>query len=170
MLIMSENMIINTAHILLTIFAVNYPLLFTKNRTRDTIYILLLFALLYSYILLQGECFISYAIKKYDNPDYKLGSKISVLDEYKSILFNNEKLASFCILYILITLLFTSFIALTRHNFVSKKYVYLFSMFLLMYLFLVKMKNIDNILFYFNIVFFAYITFLLYFLTIKNIS
>jgi hypothetical protein len=168
MLIMSVNNIINIAHVILTIFAVNYPLLFTKNKSRDTIYILLLFALLYSYILLQGECFISYAIKKYENPEYKLGSKISVLDEYKTVLFNNENIASLCILYILITLIFTSFIALTRNNFVSEKYVYLFSLFLLTYLFLVKMNNVTNILFYFNVVFFAYITFLLYFLIIKK--
>jgi len=162
--------IIHFIHVVLSLILVNYPFLVKKNTLYDFIYIVLFFILLYSYIILKGECFISYAIKKYEDPNYVMGSNLSVLYDY-SYIFKNTTIASYVIFYIIITLFISSFIVLKRYNFINIRYIYLFTILLFIYFFLLKMKTQTMINFYFNIIFMIYISFLLYrVLTKKNIK
>jgi len=153
--------IIHFIHVVLSLILVNYPFLVKKNTLYDFIYIVLFFILLYSYIILKGECFISYAIKKYEDPNYVMGSNLSVLYDY-SYIFKNTTIASYVIFYIIITLFISSFIVLKRYNFINIRYIYLFTILLFIYFFLLKMKTQTMINFYFNIIFMIYISFLLY--------
>ena len=162
--------IIHFIHVVLSLILVNYPFLVKKNTLYDFIYIVLFFILLYSYIILKGECFISYAIKKYEDPNYVMGSNLSVLYDY-SYIFKNRTIASYVIFYIIITLFISSFIVLKRYNFINIRYIYLFSILLFIYFFLLKMNTQTILNFYFNIIFMIYISFLLYrVLTKKNIK
>jgi hypothetical protein len=154
--------IIHLLHVILSLLSVNYPFIIRKNDFYDLIYIVLLFILLYSYIILKGECFISYAIKKYENPNYVLGSDLSSVLQHYSYIFKNKTIANYVIIYILITLVISSFIVLKRHDFIDINYIYLFSALLLAYFISLKMKRFSNYNIYFNIVFMFYITFLLY--------
>ena len=154
--------IIHLLHVVLSLLLVNYPFIIRKNYFYDLIYIVLLFILLYSYIILKGECFISYAIKKYENPKYVLGSDLSSVLQHYSYIFKNKTIANYVIIYILITLVISSFIVLQRHNFIDINFIYLFSLLLLVYFILLKMKSFSKYSIYFNIVFMCYITFLLY--------
>jgi len=153
--------IINFFHVLASLLLVNYPLLIYKNSFYDYIYIILLFLLLYSYVILKGECFVSYAIKKYRDPNYIAGSNLSVVNEYASI-FNSEEVANYIIIYILLTFIITSFIVLNRHNFINIHYIYIFTLVLVIYFILLKIKGLSKYSFYFNIFFMIYITFLFY--------
>jgi len=153
--------IIHFIHVVLSLILVNYPFLVKKNTLYDFIYIVLFFMLLYSYIILKGECFISYAIKKYEDPKYVMGSNLSVLYDY-SYIFKNTTIASYVIFYIIITLFISSFIVLKRYNFINIRYIYLFTFLLFIYFFLLKMKTQTMLNFYFNIFFMIYISFLLY--------
>jgi len=157
-----EFYIIHLLHVVLSLLSVNYPFIIRKNDFYDLIYIVLLFILLYSYLILKGECFISYAIKKYENPKYVLGSDLSSVLQHYTYIFKNKTIANYFIIYILITLVISSFIVLHRHNFIDIKYIYLFSLLLLTYFISIKMKRFSNYNIYFNIVFMFYITFLLY--------
>ena len=152
---------IHLLHVLLSFLLVNYPFLVKQNSFYDFIYIVSLFILLYSYILLKGECFISYAIKKYRDANYVTGSNVSVINDY-SYIFKSKQISFYFIIYILITFFITSFIALKRYNFINVHYIYLFSILLIIYFILIKIKGFSNSRFYFNIVFMIYITFLLY--------
>jgi hypothetical protein len=154
--------IIHLLHVVLSLLLVNYPFIIRKNYFYDLIYIVLLFILLYSYIILKGECFISYAIKKYENPKYVLGSDLSSVLQHYSYIFKNKTIANYVIIYILITLVISSFIVLKRHDFIDINFIYLFSVLLLMYFISLKMKSFSKYIIYFNIVFMCYIIFLLY--------
>lgn len=153
---------IHLLHVVLSLLSVNYPFIIRKNYFYDLTYIVLLFILLYSYIILKGECFISYAIKKYENPKYVLGSDLSSVLQHYSHIFKNKTIANYVIMYILITLVISSFIVLKRHDFIDINYIYVFSALLLAYFILLKMKSFAKYRIYFNIVFMFYITFLLY--------
>ena len=159
--------VIHFIHVVLSLILVNYPFLVKKNAFYDFIYIVLLFILLYSYIILKGECFVSYAIKKYNDPNYILGSDLSVLNDY-SYVFKSITIAHYVIFYIIITLLISSFIVLTRYNFINIRYIYLFTILLFIYFVLIKIKTNTIIKLYFNIFFMIYITFLLYRVLTKN--
>ena len=148
-------------HVVLSLILVNYPFLVKKNTLYDFIYIILFFILICSYIILKGECFISFAIKKYEDPNYIVGSNLSVLRDY-SYIFKNTTFASYVIFYIIITLFISSFIVLKRYNFINIRYIYLFTFLLFIYFISLKMKTQSLINFYFNIIFMIYITFLLY--------
>jgi len=156
-----EIYIIHFLHVLASIILVNYPFLVRKNSLYDFIYIVLFFILLYSYIILKGECFISYAIKKYEDPNYEMGSNLSVLNDY-SYIFKNTRIAYYVIFYLIITLFISSFIVLKRYNFINIRYIYLFSSLLFIYFILLKIKIHSLFKVYFNIIFMIYITFLLY--------
>jgi len=163
-----ELYIIHFIHVVLSLILVNYPFLVKKNPLYDFIYIVLLLILLCSYIIFKGECFISYAIKKYQDPNYVMGSSSSVLNDY-SYVFKNKTLASYVIFYIIITLFISSFIVLKRYNFINVRYIYLFTILSIIYFILLKNKPLYQYSFYFNIFFIFYITFLLYRVLTKNI-
>jgi hypothetical protein len=156
-----EIYIIHFIHVVCSLLLVNYPFLVKKNPLYDFIYIVLLFILLYSYIIFKGECFISYAIKKYENPSYVMGSNLSVLNDY-SYIFKNTTIASYVIFYIITTLFITSFIVLKRYNFINIRYIYLFTVLSIIYFILLKIKPVSSYSFYFNMIYMFYITFLLY--------
>jgi len=153
---------INLLHVILTLLIVNYPFIIKKNYYYDFVYILLMFSLLYSYILLKGECFISYFIKKYKDPNYIAGTNVSVTDEYATVLFNNKTWAQYCIYYVLLAMIVSSFIVLQRHRFLKPIFVYAFSILLFAYFVLLRMNTSETIMTFFNAGFFLYITFLLY--------
>jgi len=156
-----ELYIIHFIHLVLSLILVNYPFLVKKNSLYDFIYIVLLFILLYSYILCKGECFISYAIKKYKDANYVMGSNSSVLNDF-SYIFKSKTIATYVIFYIIITLFISSFLVLKRYNFINIHYIYLFTFLLIMYFALLKIPALSSYSFYFNIIFIFYITFLLY--------
>jgi len=151
--------VINQIHVLISLSAVTYPFVFKANASNDFIYIILLLMVLYSYIILQGECFISYVIKKYNDPKYVAGTDISVLDDFSDV-FKNKTFASYAISYIIVALVIGSFIALKRYNFINIYYIYLFSVLLCIYFFILRTPSLYNV--YFNIVFMIYVTFILY--------
>jgi hypothetical protein len=153
---------ISLFHVAFTVLIVNYPFLVDKNYYYDFIYILLMFGLLYSYIYLNGECFVSYFVKKYKNPNYLAGTNVSVMDEYKTVLFNSEFIAKYCIYYILIAMIVAGFIVLRRHRFLKPIFVYLFSGSLFVYFLLLRINTNKNFIKCYNATFFFYITFLLY--------
>jgi hypothetical protein len=154
--------IIHLLHVVFSILLVNYPFIIRKNNLYDLIYIISLFILLYSYIILKGECFISYVIHKFENPNYVLGSDLSSVIQHYSHIFKNETLAQYVIFYILIMLVISSFLVLKRQDFININYIYLFSLLLLMYFILLRIESFSNYMDYFNIVFMCYITFILY--------
>ena len=164
-----ELYIIHFIHVVLSLILVNYPFLVKKNNFYDFIYIVLLLLLLCSYIILKGECFISYAIKKYQHPNYVMGSNLSALDDF-SYVFKNKTIALYVIFYIIITLCFTSFLVLKRYNFINIRYIYLFTVLLIIYFILIKTKVSSSYSFYFNIIFMFYIIFLLYRVLTKKYS
>lgn len=153
--------IIHFTHVVLSLILVNYPFLVKKNPLYDFIYIVLLLILLYSYVILKGECFISYAIKKYQNPSYVMGSSLSVQNDF-SYVFKNKTLASYVIYYIIITLFVSSFLVLKRYNFINIRYIYLFTVLSIIYFILLKTNPYSWYSFYFNMIYIFYITFLLY--------
>jgi hypothetical protein len=154
--------IIHLLHVVFSLLLVNYPFIVKKNNIYDLIYIISLFILLYSYIILKGECFISYAVHKYENPDYVLGSDLSSVTQHYSHIFKNETLAQYVIFYILIMLVTSSFLVLKRQDFININYIYLFSILSIMYFILLRIKSFSNYMDYYNIVYMSYITFLLY--------
>jgi hypothetical protein len=154
--------IIHLLHVVSSLLLVNYPFIVRKNNLYDLIYIVSLFILLYSYIILKGECFISYAIKKFENPNYVTGSDLSSVLQHYSHIFKNTTLAQYVIIYILIMSVTSSFLVLKRQDFININYIYLFSLLLFMYFILLKMKSFSKYMSYFNIIFMIYITFLLY--------
>jgi len=156
-----ELYIIHFIHVVLSLLLVNYPFLVKKNNFYDFIYIVLLLLLLCSYIILKGECFISYAIKKYQNPSYVMDSSLSVLNDF-SYVFKNKTLASYVIFYIIITLFVSSFLVLKRYNFINIRYIYLFTVLSIIYFILLKTNPYSWYSFYFNMIYIFYITFLLY--------
>jgi hypothetical protein len=156
-----ELYIIHLTHVFLSLILVNYPFLVRKNTFYDFIYIILLLILLYSYIILKGECFISYFIKKYEDPNYVAGTNVSVLNDYTYV-FKNTTIASYVIFYILITFIISSFIVLKRYNFINIQYIYLFTSLLFIYLFIVKLNLHSNYIYYYNLFFMLYISFLFY--------
>ena len=156
-----ELYIIHFIHVVLSLLLVNYPFLVKKKTLYDFIYIVLLLLLLCSYIIFKGECFISYAIKKYQDPTYVMGSSLSVLNDF-SYVFKNKTVASYVIFYIIITLFITSFIVLKRHNFINIRYIYLFTVLSIIYFILLKTNQYSWYSFYFNMIYIFYITFLLY--------
>lgn len=155
---------INLFHVILTLLIVNYPFIIKTNYYYDFVYILLMFSLLYSYILLKGECFISYFVKKYKNPNYVAGTNVSVTDEYATVLFNNKIWAQYCVYYVLLAMIVAGYIVLQRHNFLKPIFVYVFSMLLFAYFLLLRIDTTPYIMTFFNAGFFLYITFLLYML------
>lgn len=155
---------VNLFHVILTLLIVNYPFFIKKNYYYDFVYILLMFSLFYSYILLKGECFISYFVKKYKNPNYVAGTNVSVTDEYATVLFNNKTWAQYCIYYVLLAMIVAGFVVLQRHRFIKPIFVYAFSMMLFAYFVLLRMDTTPHIMTFFNTGFFLYITFLLYML------
>ena len=162
--------IIHLLHVILSLLLVNYPFIIRKNNICDLIYIISLFILLYSYIILKGECFISYAIHKFENPNYVLGSDLSSVIQHYSHIFKNETLAQYVIFYILIMLVISSFLVLKRQDFIHVNYIYLFSLLLFMYFILLRIESFSNYMDYFNIVFMSYMTFILYTLLHKRFA
>jgi hypothetical protein len=163
-----ELYIIHFIHVVLSLILVNYPFLVKKNPLYDFVYIVLLLLLLCSYIIFKGECFISYAIKKYQYPSYVMGSNLSVLNDF-SYVFKNKKVASYVIFYIIITLFISSFIVLKRYNFINVRYIYLFTVLSIIYFILLKTNPQSWYSFYFNMTYMLYIIFLLYRVLTKKI-
>lgn len=162
--------IIHLLHVILSLLLVNYPFIIRKNNICDLIYIVLLFILLYSYNILKGECFISYAIKKIEDPDYVTGSDLSSVLQHYSCVFKNDTIAQYVIIYILLTLVIGSFLVLKRQDFIHVNYIYLFTLLLLMYFILLRIESFSNYMNYFNIVFMSYMTFILYTLLHKRFA
>ncbi len=67
--------IISTGHSITTLFLVSYGILFRRSMY-DFVILLILFSILLSWTVTKGECIISYGLKKYNDPNYKLGSNI----------------------------------------------------------------------------------------------
>jgi hypothetical protein len=153
--------IIHFFHVVFTLLAVNYPFISSANKLYDLIYIICVFLLLYSYIILNRECFVSYAIKKYNDPSYIAGTDVSTVEDY-SIVLKSEILASYVILYILLTFVVSSFVVLKRQNFINVKYIYVFSVLLICYFVSLRIPMLAEYSYYSNLIFASFITLLLY--------
>lgn len=62
-------------HTLCSIFLAYYVFLFKRNRL-DFVVLFLLYTKALSWTLYKGECPISFYVKKYNDPSYKLGSNV----------------------------------------------------------------------------------------------
>lgn len=71
-------------HILFSSFLIFYGLVFPKNRI-DSLYLLLMFGTICSWTMVNGECLLSYYVKKLQDPDYVAGSKPLELDDFKEM-------------------------------------------------------------------------------------
>ena len=52
-----------------------YGFIITKNIFYDKLYIISFVSIQFSWIICKDECFISYAMKKLENPNYILGTE-----------------------------------------------------------------------------------------------
>jgi len=86
--------IIGYIHLLLCIFKYTYGYIFPSILLIDSLYIILFAVIPLSWIFFNGECILSYFIKKYEDNNYKLGDEPS---NYKDMsdLFPNNKIYSY---------------------------------------------------------------------------
>ena len=77
--------IIGALHLLLPLYQILYPLLFSANKLGDKIYIALFIIILLNWILFKGECYISYLYKKMKDPAYVMGSNVMDLADMKHV-------------------------------------------------------------------------------------
>ena len=77
-------------HFLSNIFFIIFPiiLLLFKNNFLNKLYFILSFILIIQWILLEGECYLSYVQKKMVNINYKYGDNYLNIDGYYSLFFN----------------------------------------------------------------------------------
>jgi hypothetical protein len=111
--------LISVAHSITALFLVSYGILFTRSRF-DYVILIILFSILLSQSLYKGECLLSYYLKKYNDPHYKLGSNIYSEDMW--IIFGEKYIPYLKRLFTLITPLIgtiTVYLLLKRQHFTT---------------------------------------------------
>ena len=108
-------------HILIGIFISLYGVLFKKSWF-DYVYMLYAIIVMLSYVFLNGECCISYYIKKSKDKNYIPGKEPTDLKDM-NLLFKNKFVVYFIILFINLFNLISEYIVFRRNNFSSLFYV-----------------------------------------------
>jgi hypothetical protein len=148
--------LISIAHSFFSLFLVSYGILFTRSRF-DYVILIIIFLISLSWSLLKGECLLSYYLKKYNDPNYKLGSNIYSEDMY--IIFGKKYIPYLKQFFTMITPLIaviTLYLLLKRQHFTSLEilfypiihYVYYYISFL--------QSSIANLFFTFVFIFILY--------------
>jgi hypothetical protein len=127
--------IIGFFHIIATLCFAFYG--FTKKNNFDYYYVVCMFLLLLSWNFLQGECIITYVVKKIENPNYKLGADILNVTDIQSILFFDYNTLILILLFINFLLIYSLGIVLYRNNY-SQLFSILFFLFFVKYFVFIK--------------------------------
>jgi len=83
---------VTISHILLSLFLVFYAFIFRPSKY-DYLIIFIIFTKVLSWTLYKGECPLSYYLKKYNDPSYKIGSNLYSDDMY--VLFGKKNIPFF---------------------------------------------------------------------------
>jgi hypothetical protein len=119
--------LIMVIHVLLLLFLALYALII-KNTKYDYIYLTFIYIILLHWILLNGECIISYFFKKIKNNNYSLGDNFRNDDFY--YLFGKNKNNILMIYNIM--LLLNIYIVCNRNN-INNYFIYIFIMLYIYY-------------------------------------
>ena len=109
--------IISTTHSILAFLLASYGILFRRSKF-DYLILIIIFSTLLSWTLYKGECPISYYLKKYNDPNYKLGSNLYSEDMF--ILFGEKYIPHLKFFYTFVSPLIqtiTLYLLLTRQKF-----------------------------------------------------
>ena len=112
-------MFISVFHSLFSLFLVFYGILFSSSRY-DFLILFIIFAIFLSWTLYKGECPLSYYLKKYNDPNYEIGSNLYSDDMY--VLFGEKYIPFMKFFYTICTPIvgtLTVYILLTRQHFNS---------------------------------------------------
>jgi hypothetical protein len=87
---MDFSKIVGILHLFSAIIKYTYGYIFPKTRLFDALYFILFAMLPLAWMFFKGECIISYIVKKYETPNYIMGSKPN---DHKDLyeLFYNKK-------------------------------------------------------------------------------
>jgi hypothetical protein len=116
---MDTSYIISVSHSIIAIVLTSYGILFRRS-IYDFLILIILFSILLTWTFTKGECIISYYVKKYKEPDYKMGSDIHTKDMF--ILFGEKYSPYLKFFYTIITPLIgtiTIYLLLKRQKFTS---------------------------------------------------
>ena len=115
--------IIGGIHLATAAFLSIYGLLFKKNWF-DMIYVFFIICMILSWACFNGECVLTYILKKKKNNEYICGEDSNILDDI-SIFIGSNELAYVGRLFICIFYAISIFIVLKRNNY--SKYIYCIS-------------------------------------------
>ena len=79
-------MLTGIVHLLIIFYQISYPIIIHNSILGDKIYILFHILIVLNWLLLKGECGISYVYKKFKNPNYKMGSGALDLKDIRDVL------------------------------------------------------------------------------------
>ena len=124
--------LIGIVHVAWTVFISIYAFIISKARGYDFYYIGYVLLLVVSWLAFKDECLITYAYKKYKNPDYVMGQDSNKLKDSEDI-FGEELSRS--VINIIITLTIISIYCVSKRSHFAPNYVWsLFVLFLALYL------------------------------------
>ena len=124
--------LIGIIHVAWTVFISIYAFIISKTRGYDFYYIGYVLLLVVSWLTFKDECLITYAYKKYKNPDYVMGQDSNKLKDSEDI-FGEELSRS--VINIIITLTVISIYRVSKRNNFAPSYVWIsFVLFLALYL------------------------------------
>jgi hypothetical protein len=161
--------IIGFFHFLISIFNAVYGFIFKKNRF-DYVYIIYSIIVFLSWTFFNGECIITYIIKKHNDKNYKIGDNSTDLKNMYLLVGSKNNIYIIISLLILFNVI-SLFIVLKRNNF--PKIIYIsYPIIKLLYTFLLRIcLNIsENTLFQtiqyiIRIILIIFLYYVLYFLT-----
>lgn len=85
-------MLTGIVHLFIVFYQILYPIIIQNSVLGDKIYILFHILIVLNWLLLKGECSISYIYKKFKNPNYKMGYKSFDLKDITDVIpFIDEK-------------------------------------------------------------------------------
>jgi hypothetical protein len=82
--------LIGIIHLLAMVVSNIYGFIFNKNLFFDKLYIISFLLIPFSWIIFNDECFISYLIKKLNNPNYILGTKPHDIQDITDLFTNKN--------------------------------------------------------------------------------
>ena len=143
--------LISIFHLLIVIYEILYPLLF-NNRFYDIIYILFFHMLLLSWILLRGECCISFLYKKLMIKDYIAGTNVFKFNDINRIFpFINESHIYFIFSILPFYYLYFTYVLNKRTNAIYNNQLFLFIFLHIFYIFYLRKFFIETMFNKYNI-------------------
>ena len=133
--------IIGTAHLFLAIFIGIYGFIFEKSWF-DFVYLFYQLIVIFSWPFFNGECPLTYFIKKYRNPDYVMGEDSTDLEDMHLLFGSKTAVYLLMTVGILITPI-SYYIVFTRNHFPF--YIYFpFCVSFLLYTFFPRVVSVKN--------------------------